>query len=152
MLSRSATQGYSADFAMTISNEKRVGAQEGRGAAVTAGMTALIGAISEAQHVAESNELDAAVRVEFRNVLDHIRETASAVQKSCEAHAKSGGAYAVVSILATQRVRRAAQLARDLSLDLENMDVTVETKGLQDLYQAVGQLHRQLGVLCRPAQ
>jgi hypothetical protein len=93
--------------------------------------------------------LDARVQVEFRHALDHIRQTASAVQQWFEAQAKSGDPYAVLPVLAIQRVQRATQLAKDLSLDLENMDLTVETDGLQDLYQAIGQLHGQLEVLCK---
>jgi hypothetical protein len=144
-----AAQAYSRDYAVTMSNEKRGGSHEGRSATAAAGMTALIGALSDAQQLADSNDLDALARVEFRNALDHIRDTTSAVQKLFEAHSKSANAYAVLPILTTQRVRRAAQLARDLSLDLENMDITVETDGLQDLYQTIGQLNRKLEILCK---
>ena len=123
-----------------------------RNTTVAARLAPLIGALSEAQHLADSNDLDGRVRVELHNALDHIRHTASVVEQWFEAHAKSADAYAVLPILATQRVHRAAQLARDLSLDLENMEVTLETEGLQDLSKAIGQLNRQLEVLCRPRQ
>ena len=109
----------------------------------------MITALSEAQHLASSSDLDARFQAEFRCALDHVRDTASAVQRWFEAHAKSRDPYAVLLTLAIQRVHRATQLAKDLSLDLQNMDVTVETDGLQDLYQTIGQLHRQLEVLCR---
>lgn len=111
-------------------------------------LDAMVVALAEAQDMADSSDLDARVQVEFRHALDHTRDTASAVQQWFEAHAKSRDAYAVLPVLATQRVQRATELARDLSLDLDNMDVTVETQGLQDLYLAIGQLHRQLEVLC----
>ncbi len=133
---------------MMTCNEKSRGSQEGR----SERLVAMISALSEAQHLVDSNDLDSRVRVELSNALDHIRHTASTVQQWFEANAKSADAYAVLPILATQRVRRAAQLARDLSLDLENMDVTVETEGLQDLYEAVRELNRQLGVICKPRQ
>jgi hypothetical protein len=149
MLSRSAEQTYSGSYAVTMPGEKRAAAEEAQFPTVAARLTALIAGLSEAQHLADSKELDGRVRVELRNALDHIRHTASAAQRCSEARAD---AYTMLPILASQRVLRAAQLARDLSLDLENMDVTMETRGLQDLYQAVGQLHRQLGVLCKPAQ
>lgn len=132
-----------------ITLEKRDGSQETRGANATERLDAMITALSEAQHVAESRDLDGRVQIEFRHALDHIRHTALAVQQWFEAHAKSGDPYAVLPVLATQRVHRAAQLAKDLSLDLRNMDVTVETDGLQDLYRAICQLHRELGVLCK---
>jgi hypothetical protein len=108
----------------------------------------MIAALSDDQ-LGGSSDLDARVQVEFRHALDHIRHTTSAVQQWFEAHAKSGDPYAVLPILATQRVDRMTELAKDLSFDLENMDVTVETVGLPDLYQAIGQLHHQLEVLCK---
>lgn len=129
--------------------EKGDGSQERSGANATERLDAMITALSEAQHVSESRDLDGRVQIEFRHALDHIRHTSLAVQQWFEAHAKSADPYAVLPVLATQRVHRAAQLAKDLSLDLQNMDVTVETDGLQDLYQAIGQLHRELEVLCK---
>ena len=132
-----------------VSQERRGGSQERHGADVRARLDAIITALSEGQHLADSSDLHARVQIEFRDALDHLRHTVSAVQQWLEAHAKSGDPYAVLPILATQRVHRATQLAKDLSLDLQNMDVTVETDGLQDLYQTIGQLHRQLEVLCR---
>jgi hypothetical protein len=129
--------------------EKRGGSQERPGANVSARLDAMVTALAEAEHMADSSDLDARVQIEFHHALNHIRHTASAVQQWFEAHAKSRDAYAVLLVLATQRVHRATQIARDLSLDLQNMDVTVETEGLQDLYQTIGQLHRQLEVLCR---
>jgi hypothetical protein len=147
MLSPSPAQSYQGRFSPSTSREKRGSSQEGRGGNVSTRLEAMTAALSEAQHLAESSDLDGRIQAEFRHALDHIRHTASAVQKGFDAG--SGDIYAVLPVLATQRVHRAAQLARDLSLDLENLDVTVETEGLQDLYQAVGQLHRQLEVLCK---
>lgn len=112
-------------------------------------LDAMVSALAEAQTVADSSNLDARVQVEFRHALDHTRHTASAVQQWFEAGGKSDDAYAVLPILATQRVHRATELAKDLSLDLDNLDVTVETQGLQDLYAAVRELHGQLEVLCK---
>ena len=132
--------------------EERGGSERRRGPNLGARLDAMVTALSEAQNVTDTSDLDARVQIEFRHALDHTRHTASAVRQWFEAHAKSGDAYAVLPVIATQRVHRAAELAKDLSLDLENMDVTVETEGLQDLYQAIGQLHRQLEVLCKSAK
>lgn len=147
MLSESAVQAYSGGQPMT-KQEKR-GSQERRGANLGARLDAMVAALAEAQHVTDTSDLDARVQTEFRHALDHTRHTASAVQQWFEAHDKSRDAYEVLPALATQRVPRATQLAKDLSLDLENMDVTVATEGLQDLYEAIGQLNRQLEVLCK---
>ena len=148
MLSNSSAQAYSGN--PLVSQGKRGSPQERRFANLSARLDAMITAVSEEHLAGSTSDLDARVEVEFHHALDHIRHTASAVQQWFEAQAKSGDPYAVLPILATQRVHRTTQLAGDLSLDLENMDVTVETAGLQGLHQAIGQLHRQLEVLCKP--
>lgn len=131
-----------------MTTQEKRGRQEKRFANVSARLDAMIAAVSE-ERLDGSNDLDARVQVEFRQALDHIRHATSAVQQWFEAHAKSSDPYAVLPILATQRVDRMTQLAKDLSFDMENMDVTVETAGLPGLYQAIGQLHRQLELLCK---
>lgn len=145
MLNAASVQAYSRN---PIATQGKHGSQGKRFANVSARLDAMIEAVSE-EHIDGSSDLDARVQVEFRQALDHIRRTTSAVEQWFEAHAKSGDPYAVLPILATQRVDRMTQLAKDLSFDMENMDVTVETAGLPDLYQAIGQLHRQLQVLCK---
>lgn len=104
-------------------------------------------ALHELEKSVKSGDLDARVLGELRNAIDHIRYTALAVQDWYGAQHHSGDPYAVLSTLAAQRVRRAAQLAKDLTLDLENVEISLETQGLDDLYQAVDGLHRYLGRL-----
>ena len=127
-----------------ITYKKNVNSQESRGASLGARLDAMVTALWEAQHVADSGDLDAGTQVEFRHALEQPPDAASA---RFEANAKPGGAYAVLPILAAQRVQRTSGLGEELSLDLDNMDVTGDTESLQDLYRAVGQLHRQLEVL-----
>lgn len=130
---------------------KRGGSEIKSGPSLGARLDDMVTILSEAQNLADSSGVDARVQIEFHHALDYTRHTASAVRQWFGADAKRGDDYAVLPVLAVQRVHRTAQLARDLSLALENMDVTIETEGLQGLYQAIGQLHRQLEVLCRPA-
>ncbi|MGA9883499.1 MAG: hypothetical protein WBQ34_07260 [Candidatus Acidiferrales bacterium] len=132
--------------------EERDGSEKRRGSNLGARLDAMVLAPSEAQHLADSSDLDSRVQIEFRHALDHTRHTATAVRQWIETHAEFGDAYAVLPVLATQRVHRTTQLAKEVSLDLQNMDVTMETEGLQDLYEAIGQLHRQLEVLCKQAK
>jgi hypothetical protein len=101
-------------------------------------------ALHELEQAVKSGDLDARVLGELRNAIDHIRYTALAVQDWFGAQERSGDPYAVLSTLAAQRVRRATQLAKDLTLDLQNVDVGLETEGLADLYDAVSDLHRHL--------
>jgi hypothetical protein len=55
----------------------------------------------------------------------------------------------VLPLLTLERVRRAAQLTRDLSLDLDATDVSVETPGLEVLYSNVRGLYDRLHPLFR---
>lgn len=119
----------------------------GRESSLTARLEATTTSLSELEQLVKSGDLDARVLNEFSNAVDHIRNTARAVQEWFGAQERSGDPYAVLPALAAQRVRRAAQLAKDLTLDLQNLEVGVETEGLDDLYQAVDGLHRSLALL-----
>jgi hypothetical protein len=120
---------------------------DGRDSPLAARLLATTTALNELEKSVKSGGLDSRVLGELRNAIDHIRYTALAVQDWYGVQEQSGDPYAVLSTLAAQRVRRAAQLAKDLTLDLENVDISVETQGLDDLYQAVDGLHRNLGRL-----
>jgi hypothetical protein len=117
---------------------------DGKESPLTAHLLATTTALHELEKSVQSGDLDARVVGELRNAIDHIRYTALAVQDWYGAQQHSGDPYAVLSTLAARRVRRAAQLAKDLTLDLQNVDVTVETEGMGDLYEAVNDLHRHL--------
>jgi hypothetical protein len=108
-------------------------------------------ATSELQRLEElvkSGELDQRVLTEFRNAVDHIRTTAWAVQKWVGLAEQSGGdPFSVLPIMSAERVRRATQIANDLCLDIQCADVGLETKGIVDLYNAVGDLHHRIGTL-----
>jgi hypothetical protein len=125
-------------------------APNGTKSPLTARLEAATGALSELEQFVRGGDLDARVVKEFTNALDHIRNTARAVQQWFGAQERSADPYAVLPTLAVQRVHRAAQLAKDLTLDLENLDVTLDTEGLGELYQAVDTLRRRLEPLFKP--
>ena len=62
---------------------------------------------------------------------------------------QGGDAYAVLPVLSAERVRRTTQLAKDLLLDLEMVEVGIDTEGLRDLFEAVDSLHPRLAHLFR---
>jgi len=70
-----------------------------------------------------SGDLDPRVLSEFRNAVENIRNTAWAVQQWVDAKEQSGDPYAVLPALAARRVHRATQLANDLCLDLQTVEV-----------------------------
>jgi hypothetical protein len=123
--------------------------REKEGASLAARVETTVGSLNQLEQLISSGDLDSRVLNEFRNAMNHIRNTASAIQQWVRAQGGSGDRYAILSILAAQRVHHATQLARDLSLDLHTMEISIETKGLRELYEAVDELHRSLAVLYR---
>lgn len=92
---------------------------------------------------------DCAPRVlaEFRSAVDSIRQTAWAVQQWTELQAQHRDPYSVLGVLSSERVRRATQISKDLTMDLESLDLGLETEGLRELFQASKGLCERLSPL-----
>lgn len=84
---------------------------------------------------------------DFRNAVDSIRQTAWAVQQWTELQQQNRDPYTVLSLLSEERVRRAAQLAKDLTIDLESLELGLETDGLLKLFHAIKGLYERLAPL-----
>jgi hypothetical protein len=94
---------------------------------------------------------DCAPRVlaEFRSAVDSIRQTAWAVQQWNELQQQHRDPYSVLGILSAERVRRATQITKDLTVDLESLELGLETEGLLELFLAVKGLYERLNPLFR---
>jgi hypothetical protein len=92
---------------------------------------------------------DCAPRVlaEFRTAVDNIRQTAWAVQQWNELQQQHRDPYTVLSLLSAERVRRATQITKDLTVDLESLELGLETEGLDALYRAVKNLYERMDPL-----
>ncbi len=92
---------------------------------------------------------DCAPRVlcDFRDAVDSIRQTAWAVQQWGELQEQHRDPYTVLDLLSVERVRRATQIMRDLTTDLESLELGLETPGLAKLSEAVNGLHERLSPL-----
>jgi hypothetical protein len=85
---------------------------------------------------------DVAALHEFRQALDEMRLTAWTVN---ELHiAQSNRKAALASFLAAERIRRFAQIIKDLCGDLEHEQLTWGSSGIQSLYDSVTLLHSRL--------
>ena len=84
---------------------------------------------------------------EFRDAVDSMRQTAWAVQQWTELQGQNRDPYTVLGVLSQERVRRATQIAKDLRMDLESLELGLETEGLSDLYHAVEDLGERLAPL-----
>jgi hypothetical protein len=73
-----------------------------------------------------------------------------AVQKWIGLNEQSGGdPFSVLPIMSAERVKRATQITNDLCLDLQTVDIGIETPGLLDLFNSVDDLRRRLATLLK---
>ncbi len=84
---------------------------------------------------------------EFRNAVDSIRSTARIVQMWVGLQQQHRDPYSAMNTMAADRVRRAVQIAQDLTVDLQAMEVDLDTDGMADLYRAVNELQERLAPL-----
>jgi hypothetical protein len=84
---------------------------------------------------------------DFRHAVDEVRMTA---WTAGELHnAQPGRKELLASFLAAERIRRYAQMLRDLSVDLEHQSVNWESGGVQTLFDSVSVLQSRLEHLIR---
>jgi hypothetical protein len=86
---------------------------------------------------------------EFRNAVDSIRGTARVVQMWVGLQEQRRDPYSALSTMAADRVRRAIQINKDLTIDLQSMEMGLETEGLGELHQVVNELQERLSPLFR---
>jgi hypothetical protein len=101
----------------------------------------------KALRLVPSSNCSPRVLSDFRSAIDNIRQTAWAVQQWIELQQQDRDPYSVLGILSVERVRRATQITKDLTIDLESMEVSLETGGLADLFSAVESLQLRLAPL-----
>jgi hypothetical protein len=115
---------------------------------ITQRLESATGELRRLEDLVKSGDLDARVLAEFRNAVDHIRSTTWAVQKWLGLNDQSGGdPFSVLPIMSAERVKRATQITNDLSLDLQTVDVGIDTPGIVELFNAVDDLRRRLATL-----
>jgi hypothetical protein len=107
-------------------------------------LTAATQELQELEKLVISGDFSPRVLSDFRSAVDNIRQTAWAVQQWAERKQQHRDPYAVLSILSRERVRRAAQLTTDLTVDLESLELGFETEGLENLFHAIQRLHERL--------
>ena len=99
-------------------------------------------------------DLDLRALQEFRQSLDDLRMTAWTISELINARTAEKNPEAMLSFLASERLRRFSQMTRDLSNDLAGNGYTWETSGILSLYNSLNLLHARLTkmVANHPAQ
>ena len=96
---------------------------------------------------ADQGEIDSRILTEFRDTVNQVRRISWVVQQWVSLQAKGRDPYAVLTMLAAERVRLMTNLGQNLSTDLDATEVSFETEGLEDLFHAVQSLHTRLSFL-----
>ena len=105
--------------------------------------------LQKLEQLVVSGDCSPRVLADFRAAVDSIRQTAWAVQQWSELQSQHRDPYTVLGILTEERVRRATQISVDLTMDLDSLEMGLETQGLEKLYRAVKGLHERLLPLFR---
>jgi hypothetical protein len=125
------------------------GVSHGRERSVSERLRAATDELQKLEQLVVSGDCSPRVLSEFRGAVDSIRQTAWAVQQWTELQSQNRDPYTVLGLLSEERVRRATQLARDLRIDLESLELGVETEGLDKLFHATKGLYERLVPLFR---
>jgi hypothetical protein len=91
--------------------------------------------------------IDQRVLRDFRDAVDHVRKTAWAVQEWQEREARRQDPYTVLPLLTAERIRRATQLCDLISTAATAHEMTRETVGIDEFFQAVERAHQSLSDL-----
>ena len=95
--------------------------------------------------------IDSRILEEFRDSVDYVRKTAWAVQEWQERQMRKHDPQTVLPLITSERIRRATQLSLAIRTDLEAQQVTRETTGMRELFQAVEGLYPRVASLFREA-
>ena len=95
--------------------------------------------------------IDSRILEEFRDSVDYVRKTAWAVQEWQERQLQKHDPQTVLPLITSERIRRATQLSIAIKTDLEAHQVTRETTGMRELFQAVEGLYPRVASLFQEA-
>jgi hypothetical protein len=92
----------------------------------------------------KSGGVDPLVLREFRDAVDFVRKTAWAVSEWQERQFRHKDSATVLSLLTTERVRRATQLNDAVFVELDAQRLTDDSPGVPDLTRAVERICKRL--------
>ena len=93
----------------------------------------------------KSEDIDLHLVREYRNAVDYIRVTTETVQRLRKRHSPAGSDDGeLLSVLATDRIRRAINLCLEVAADLDAGRVRQESNILHELQQALQHLQQRL--------
>ena len=99
------------------------------------------------QNSVKTGMINVKVLMDFRTAAERARQASAAVQQWLESQGKGQDPYDLMSQVMGQRVEMTTQLVKDITRDLETLDVDFDTPGLPELNKAVRTLADRLSKL-----
>jgi hypothetical protein len=96
------------------------------------------------QSSVKTGMINVKVLMDFRTATERARQASAAVQQWLDAQGKGGDPYKLMDQVVRQRVEMATQLIKDVTVDLQSLDVDFDTPSLPALNEAVHNLAEQL--------
>ena len=100
--------------------------------------------LQKLENLLHSEGIDLRMLKEFRDAVDYVRTAATVVQQLRERQLSGRDDDEVISLLVTERIRRATNLCAEVLTDLESGKIGAETKGVDEFLRCVEQTHDQL--------
>ena len=114
-------------------------------------LTQLRSELWEMQASFQPNTIDARILRELKDAVDHARHSLWFAQQWLELQAAKKDPFPLVDKLASERLRSARELNRQLTVDIEAGELQVSMEGIEDLYFAIRDLHTRLSKLLNKA-
>ena len=96
--------------------------------------------------------LDSRILTDFRDALNHVRNTAWSAHQYMMSRSTNGNSTNVLSVLAGERIRAAYQLCNAIQADLKSTDITFQPGQLIQLHSAAKALVAQLAAIVGEAE
>jgi len=100
--------------------------------------------LKDLQDSVKTGMINVKVLMDFRNATERARQASAAVQQWLESQGKGGDPYKLMEQVMKQRLEMTTQLIKDITTDLESLEMDLETPGLPELNRAVRTLAEQL--------
>lgn len=96
------------------------------------------------QSSVKTGMINVKVLMDFRTATERARQASAAVQQWLDAQGKGGDPYKLMEQVVRQRIEMTTQLIKDVSVDIESLDVDFDTPSLPELNKAVRKLSESL--------
>lgn len=111
---------------------------------ITKRLQAAITELRELEKLIATGAVEPRILAEFREAINHVRQTAWVVEQWLELVEYHKDAYSALSLLGVERVRCLTQLTLELIRDVDGGDVTYETDKILELAEATYTLSQRL--------